>query len=89
MNVWLVFAQGLFVGIPFGVIFNIPKWGRAILLIAACAVGAWCLLDSTVVIQSFARPWYINASELLGIIIGQQMGAFALNRTLDEWGIKH
>jgi len=84
MSVWITFAKGLLTGIPFGVLFNTPKWGKIIVLGLGCTVGIWLLLDSSILIELSSCPWYINAANLLGVIIGQFMGGILLNEILDE-----
>ena len=85
MNIWTEFLTGLFWGLPFGIIWNIPKYGKALLLMAIFVVLGGLILNPNLVAEAYSSPWYLEASNLLGIIIGQFAGQFVLNQAIEEW----
>lgn len=84
MNIWIEFMTGLFLGLPFGVIFNIPKYGKTILLVSIFVIFGCLVFYPNFIAEIQPKPWYMNASNLLGIIIGQFMGKFTLDRAIEE-----
>ena len=75
---WLAsFFRGFFVGIPFGVVFNIPKYGRTIVLVLGCILGIYIITNPTFMVGFAASiSGYDGLANMIGIIAPtvQQMG---------------
>lgn len=84
-NLVILFFTSAASGVIVGVLSNLPKVGKIIVLLAFVAVALGASTDPTYLAKYTAFLWYEWVVYLSGLVIGAKIGEELLEEILQEW----